>query len=190
MTDQELKDLVASIAVFQQETSKQMRETDRQLRKQMKELGTQIGGLGNKFGSFTEGMAFSALEKILRNRFGMESISFRHKKQKGGELLELDILAYSNGVKNEVFVVEIKSHLLEREFAQILNTMHQFSEFFPEHHDKTLYGMVAVVDASKELKQKILNEGLYLALIHDDQFTLKTPKNFKPKAFYQPISKL
>jgi len=186
MTDQELKDLVASIAIYQQETSKQMRETD----KKLKELGKQIGGLGNEFGSFTEGMAFPSLEKTLRNHFGMENISFRNKRQKEDELLELDVLAYSNGVKNEVFVVEIKSHLLEREFAQILKTMQQFVAFFPEHHDKTLYGMVAVIDTTKELKQKILDEGLYLALIHDDQFTLKTPKNFKPKAFYQPITKL
>jgi hypothetical protein len=175
MTDQELKDLVASLAISQRQTDKQL-----------KELGKQIGGIGNKFGCFTEGMAFPALEKTLRDRFGMENISFRNKRQKEGELLELDILAYSNGVKNEVFVVEIKSHLLQREFAQILNTMHLFAEFFPEHHDKTLYGMVAVVDTTKELKQKILDEGLYLALIHDDQFTLKTPKNFKPKAFYTP----
>ena len=44
MTDEELKELVASLAVAQ-------RETDRQL----KELGKQIGGLGEKFGG--EGMA-------------------------------------------------------------------------------------------------------------------------------------
>ena len=62
MTDEELKDLVASLAVAQRETDRQLKETDRQLketdrqlRKQLKELGKQIGGLGEKFGGFTEG---------------------------------------------------------------------------------------------------------------------------------------
>ena len=50
MTDEELKELVASLAVAQRETDRQLKETDRQLRKQLKELGKQIGGLGEKFG--------------------------------------------------------------------------------------------------------------------------------------------
>jgi hypothetical protein len=50
MTDDELKALVASLAV-------ESKKTDRQL----KELGKQIGGLGEKFGSFTEGLV-----KIIR----------------------------------------------------------------------------------------------------------------------------
>ncbi|NTV95645.1 MAG: DUF3782 domain-containing protein, partial [Thiobacillus sp.] len=52
MSDDELKELVASLTVSQ-------KETDRQL----KELGKQIGGLGNKFGSFTEGLALPSLAK-------------------------------------------------------------------------------------------------------------------------------
>ena len=86
MTDEELKELVASLAVAQRETDrqlketdrqlrKQLKETDRQLRKQLKELGKQIGGLGEKFGGFTEGMAFPAMSKILTETFGMEVVT-------------------------------------------------------------------------------------------------------------------
>ena len=56
MTDIELKDLVASLAIAQKETDRQLQETDKQLRlqlmetdKQLRELGKQIGGLGEKF---------------------------------------------------------------------------------------------------------------------------------------------
>ena len=45
ITDAELKELVASLAVAQRETDWQLKETDQQLRKQLKELGKQIGGL-------------------------------------------------------------------------------------------------------------------------------------------------
>lgn len=197
MTDQELRDLVASIAVAQKElslaqketdqqqkeTNRQLRENDRQLTKQIKELGKQIGGLGNKFGSFAEGMAFPAMEKILRKRFGMEVISPRVKSIKGDKILELDVLAYANSEKNEVYIVEIKSHLHHRELEQVLKIMEEFPKFFPEHKDKKLYGIIAAIDVSEDMKQRVLKEGLYLALIQDDQFKLQTPKNFQPHRF-------
>ncbi|MEY3220337.1 MAG: hypothetical protein RIT27_1694 [Pseudomonadota bacterium] len=183
MTDQELKDLVASLAVSQKETDRQLKETDRQLTKQIKELGKQIGGLGNKFGSFTEGLAFPAMERILRKHFGMDTIAPRVKKQKDNQELELDVLAYANGDKNEVYIVEIKSHLQNRELQQVLKTMEDFPKFFTEFKDKKLYGIVAAIDISKEMKQKVLEAGLYLALIQDTQFNLQTPKNFQPRCF-------
>ncbi|MDM8566917.1 hypothetical protein QUF74_14865 [Candidatus Halobeggiatoa sp. HSG11] len=65
MTDNELKELVASLAISQTETVQQFKETRelldkiaRENKRENKELRQQIGGLGNKFGSFTEGMAF------------------------------------------------------------------------------------------------------------------------------------
>lgn len=175
MTDQELRDLVASLAVSQKETERQFR--------QQKELGKQIGGLGNKFGSFAEGMAFPSMEKVLRKRFGMEVVSTRVKNIKGDKILELDVLAYANSKKNEVYIVEIKSHLHHRELDQVLKTMEEFPKFFPEHKDKKLYGIVAAIDVSEEMKKEVLEKGLYLALIHDDLFTLKVPKNFQPHCF-------
>jgi len=190
MTDQELRDLVASLAVAQKETDlqiketgNQLKETERQFRQQIKELGKQIGGLGNKFGSFTEGMAFPSMEKTLRKRFGMEVVSPRVKNIKGDKILEIDVLAYANSEKNEVYVVEVKSHLHHRELDQVLKTMEEFPKFFPEHKDKKLYGIVAAIDVSEEMKKQVLEKGLYLALIHDDLFTLKVPKNFQPHCF-------
>lgn len=132
MTDDELKVLVGSPAIAQQhtdkliaelrasqqetdrqlrETDRQLKETDRQLRRPLKELGKQIGGLGEKFGGFTKGMAFPSMTKILSERFSMEVIMPRVKVKKGEGSMELDVLAYANSTRNEVFVVEVKSHL-------------------------------------------------------------------------------
>jgi hypothetical protein len=57
------------------ETDEQLKETDRHLKENLRELSTQIGGLGNKFGRFAEGLAFPSMEKILRQRFGLETIA-------------------------------------------------------------------------------------------------------------------
>lgn len=195
MTDQELKELIASLAVDRKEisdlfkeTDKKIAEHDRQLTKQIKELGKQIGGLGNKFGRFTEGQVFPALEKILRQRFQMEVISQRVTSSVIGLDQEIDVLAYANGTRNEVIVVEVKSLLREREFQQVQRVMDKFPQAFPEHANKRLYGIVAVVEATRDMQQRVLDEGLYLAIINDEQFEMKEPESFQPRQFNQRLA--
>jgi ElaB/YqjD/DUF883 family membrane-anchored ribosome-binding protein len=169
-----------------QQTEAKMQDTDRLLRemsKIVKELGKQIGGLGEKFGSFTEGLALPSMEKILQQRFGMEVISPSVRVSKGGEHLEIDVLAYANGTVNAVYVVEVKSHLREEAIAQIKSLLERFRTFFPEHKDKTVYGILAAVDATDAMRERVLREGIYLARIHDNVFELDTPADFQPKAY-------
>ncbi len=193
MTDDELKELVASLAVTQKETGEQLRETTKSLRetrklvekqtKQICEQGKQIGGLGNKFGSFTEGMAFPSMTKVLKEKFNMEIISTRVKAERRGKKLELDVFAYTNGNVNTAFIVEVKSHVKQDDLEQILKILTTFPEVFPEHADKKLYVILAYVDMPEHVKKKILEQGIYLAQIHDEQFKLKVPKSFQAKSF-------
>ena len=218
MTDEELKNLVASLAISQKETDRlqkenekhiaelrqsqretgqhiaelresqletdrQLKETYRQLRNQLKELGKQIGGLGDKFGGFTEGMAFPSMAKILTEQFGMEVITPRVKARRGGDTLELDVLAYANSGRNAAYIVEVKSHLRPDGIAQLQQILQRFRRFFPEHRDKRLYGMLAVVDAPDAVRQEALGQGLYIAGIHDEQFIIETPDGFVPRGY-------
>ena len=209
MTDDELKELVASLAIAQKETDrqlqetglqlretdkqlketdrqlqktdKQLQETDKQLRRQLRELGKQIGGLGEKFGGFTEGLALPSMSKILTERFGMEVVTPRFKVRKQGQTLELDVLAYANSEQNAAFVVEVKSHLRPEGIDQLRQILTRFRQLLPEHADKKLYGILAVVDAPEDLRQEVLASGLYLAGIHEDQFQLEVPEDFQPR---------
>jgi hypothetical protein len=61
--------------------------------------------------------------------------------------------------------------------------MANFRQLFPEHKDKKVYGIIAAVDISDTLKQRVLEAGFYVARIKDDTFSLDTPKSFKAKAF-------
>ena len=45
----------------------------------LRELSRQIGGLGNKFGTFTEGLMYSSLQRILRDRLGMQNLAIDRK---------------------------------------------------------------------------------------------------------------
>jgi hypothetical protein len=162
---------------------KEIAERSKETDKQIKELGKQIGGLGNKFGGFTEGMAFPSMQRILMEKFKMEYISPRVTMRKNGDTLELDVLAYSDGEINAVYVVEVKSRLRTEELNEILENLKRFPKFFPEHKNKALYGIVAAVDVPEQMKKKVLDAGLYLALIRDDTFQLDVPEGFQPKKF-------
>jgi hypothetical protein len=178
--------ILRELAQSQKETELMFKETDRKSQetdRQLKELGKQIGGLGEKFGSFTEGLALPSMEKILRQRFGMEVISPSVRVNKGGQHLEIDVLAYANGSLNQVFVVEVKSHAREESIVQIKNLLERFRHYFPEHKEKTVFGILASVDISLALRERALREGLYVARIHDSVFEMDTPDDFKPKAF-------
>ena len=189
--------LLAELATAQKETDRQLQETSREIKelnreltqqlkeqgKQLKEQGKQIGGLGAKFGSFTEGLALPSMETILRERFGMEIISPSVRASKQGQHMEIDVLAYANGSINTAYIVEVKSHPREDSITQLKNILQRFRLFFPEHKDKQLYGILAAVDLSAELREKILQEGLYVARIHDQVFELDIPENFHPKTY-------
>ncbi|NOQ34582.1 MAG: DUF3782 domain-containing protein [Methylococcaceae bacterium] len=183
MTDDELRELVASLAVSQRETDKQIKENSKEVNKQLKELGKQIGGLGKKFGSFTEGLALPSMQKILQDKFKMEIISPSVRIHKAGADIEIDVLAYANSSINEVYVVEVKSHLREEGITQLQNIMQNFRKFFPEHKDKKVFGIIAAVDMSVELQNRVRSLGFYTAQIREDIFSLDVPDDFIAKAY-------
>ena len=178
MIDQEFKELIVSI-------TKSQAETDRQI----KQVNQQLGKLGNKFGSFSEGMALPSMEKILRDRFKMNVVLPRATSSLNGRMIEIDVMAYDNGSLNELYIVEVKSHLSREGIDQILKTLEEFPKFFPLYSDRTIYGIIAAVDIPLNLRAEVVKEGLYLARIHDGTFELLTPKNFQPRAFTASLDK-
>lgn len=180
-----------------QETDRKFQETDRlfkersaeadrrskEVNHKIKELGKQIGGLGEKFGSFTEGLALPSMERILQQRFNMEVVSPSVRVSKAGEHVEVDVLAYANSSINQAYVVEVKSHPKEEAIKQLTNLLSRFRTFFPEHKDKTVYGILAGVDWTASMKSRALAAGFHIATIHDNVFELQSPESFTPKAW-------
>lgn len=191
-----LEEKLARVAEAQQVTARQIeqtgleiRETGRQLReltqetdRQLRELGKQIGGLGDKFGSFTEGLALPSMTKILTQDFGMQAIAPRMRVRSNGRSLEVDVLAWSEH-RDEVYAVEVKSHLREDALDQMRSIVRNLPELLPTHRGKKIYGILAAVDIPEDIEQKVLREGFYLARIHDGQFELQVPEGFQPRAF-------
>ncbi|MEB3231813.1 MAG: DUF3782 domain-containing protein [Leptolyngbyaceae bacterium] len=191
-TSEEVWQLLRELVQSQQQTDRQLQQTDRQLKelaqetdRQLKELGKQIGGLGAKFGSFTEGLALPSMDRILRQQFGMEYVGARVRKRINGEDIEIDVLAYANSDRQAVYIVEVKSHPREEAIAQMKRLLQRFPQFFPEHQDKALYGILAAVSLPEELRQRLLAEGIYVAQIDDEVFRLDVPEGFEGRSWHE-----
>ena len=203
MSDKELKELVASLAVAQKEltdsvatsqkelseslatSQREVSELQKETAKQIKQTQKQLGELGNKWGTFTEGMAMASLEKILFEKFQIPAVSQRFKKRMNDESIEIDAFGYENSTVNTAVVVEIKSHLRDESVEQIEKTLADFPKFFPDHANKKLYGIIACVHAPESIKNLLRKKGIYLAVLHDDIFKMYEFKNFIPKDFNQ-----
>ena len=74
-------------------------------------------------------MAFSSMKRILIEKFGMEFISPRVLVRKSGDSYELDVLAYSNRTKKEVYVVETKSRLRDDDIDKMIEKLRKFPKF-------------------------------------------------------------
>lgn len=183
MATKSFEQAMTELAEAQKRNEEESRRRTVEMEKFLRELGKQIGALGEKFGSFTEGMAFPSMRKLLQNEFQMDVIAPRVISRKNGRSMELDVLAYANSDVNAVYVVEVKSHLREDGLEQMRKILRDFRDFFPAHKDKKIYGILAAVDAPEDIRQRVLREGIYLARIHDEEFELEVPEDFKPRAY-------
>lgn len=201
MTGQEIEDLFAKVAVQIEATNAQIEATNAQIEatdaqiktnnaeiaailkasaRESERLKKQLGELGNKFGSFTEGMAYPSMCKILERQLKVKVMGANMRSHRNGRTMEVDVVGSS---PEAVYVVEVKSHLEEEGLQKMVKTLSEFTDFFPDHKGKAVYGILATVHVDRTMAAQIRKHGLYVARISDDTFRLEAPKNFKPKSF-------
>ena len=190
MTDEELKELVASLARSQAKTEAVSQDLQERLARSqartdevIQRVTKQLGELGNRFGGFTEGMALPSVREILYEQLGVDAVVTDARARRNGSSFQVDAVGIANGEAGKVYLVEIKSRLREEGLQQILQHLRSFGEFFPEHRGKTRYGMLVAVDVPEELEKRVLQQGIYLAKIHGDLFELVLPEGFEPRGF-------
>lgn len=179
MTDAALRALLEKFAISQDNLAVSQRKTDAQIDR----VSKQLGELGNKFGSFTEGMADPSLKKLLVEKFGAEFVADGVVRRQGGDTMELDVMGYSNGRTNRVFVAEVKSRLCVEDLEEFVATLEKVPKFFPEHRSKEVIGILAAVDIPSDMPKRVAKAGIHLARVSDETFRLVDPKGFRAKSF-------
>lgn len=176
MTDQELKDLVASIAVDikeiakmqaetdrrMQETDLKMKETDRQMQetdRKLKDIGVQLGGIGNNSGYHAEQFFQDVFEN--KKEFGgikydemVPNFGIKDSKRK----MEIDIVLI-NG--DSVALIETKNRVhpdFVEEFAE--KRVEKFRTFFPEYRNYKIYLGIAGFSFDDEVLIKAKESGI------------------------------
>jgi len=181
MTYDELKALVASLAVSQKETDRQLKETDLQLKEtdlQLKEtdrklnkVAKMIGGVSANQGDVAEDFFYNSF--IRDNRLGVlrfDEVTKNMTKHKGKIQEEYDIFL-TNG--DSIAIVEVKYKAHVGDICKLERKINNFKKLFPLYKDYKLYGALASFHFNKDAKNEVLNQGYFVVersgdLIHTE----------------------
>ncbi len=162
MTDQELKELIASLALAQHKTDEQLAKTDAQLAKtdaRLDKLATMYGGVANNQGAVAESFYFNSLKHhpVLRGiRF--DSVYKNLTGNSHGIEDEYDILLL-NG--RDVFIIEVKYKAHPDDLKTLINKKaSNFKPLFPLYKDHKLHLGLASFHLGDETIQSALNQGV------------------------------
>jgi len=148
MTDDELKELVASLAVSQ-------KETDRKLDKIAKMIG-----VSNNQGNVAEDFFYNSL--IKDNHLGslsFDDITKNMAKHRGKIQEEYDIFL-TNGESIAIIEVKYKAHL--EDISKLDRKFNNFKKLFPIYKDYKLYGAMASFYFNQDIKDELLKQGYFV----------------------------
>jgi hypothetical protein len=211
MTDEELKQLVGSLAIAQQKTDAQLAKTDAQLAKTDQKLAelieqhkqteavqakTEVGltklqkaveqvttRLGD-LGNIQGDVAedlFRRNIKLLLAERGIMVDNIGFHVTMPGTA-EYDIVA-ENG--KEVVVLEVKNKLSSRHIRRFLNVqLPKFKQEFPVYANYKIYGALGSLIISETLEQQAFDEGLFVFTQNKEGgASIANPKNFQAKVW-------
>ncbi len=196
MSDAELKELVASLAVTQRETDRQMQETDRQMQetdrrmqetdRRMQETDLKIKALSELFtgqwGKLVEALMRPGTVKLFKQR-GVnvtQMTEARSGYDAQGRELEVDMTLVNGG---SIVVVEIKTTCKPDDVAWHLEKLGRFKEVFREYRDWEVQGAMAALKYEGASDRYAYRNGLWVLKCLDGITDIANDPTFKAKVF-------
>ena len=170
MTDQELKDLVGSLAVSQARTDEKfadlaatqkiMQAEVAETSRVIKEVGRRMGAMASNQGDVAEEFFFNSLgDKPVVGGISFDSVTKNRSVRKDGKNAEFDIVL-ENGAS--MAVVEVKYKVHSNDLQQVISQMKRYREFYPAHKNHKLYGGIAGFSIPEEVVQEAHEQGLFV----------------------------
>ena len=156
MTDDELKELVAGLAIAQKETSEQMKRTDEKLER----IGIKLGNISQNQGDVAEEFFFQSL--IKDNRLGdirFDDVTKNMAKHRGKLQEEYDLVMTNGDV---VAVVEVKYKAHSNDLDKLDRKMRHFKQLFPLYQHFKQYGAIAAFHINDDAKEEALRRGYFV----------------------------
>lgn len=149
MPDDELKALVASLAVSQEET---IRKLDK--------LGELYGNIGQNQGDVAEEFFFNSLANDTHlGSIHFDDIEKNGHKRRGKTEEEYDIIM-TNG--DAVGIVEVKYKAHENDLDKLDRKMQNFKKLFPIYQNYKQYGAIASFQINDSAKREALKRGYFV----------------------------
>ena len=170
MTDDELKALIASLAVdsknlheAQKATDEQMKRTDEQMKRtdeKLERVGISLGNIGKNQGDVAEEFFFQSL--IKDNHLGkirFDDVVKNMEKHRGHIQEEFD-LVMTNG--DAIAVVEVKYKAHKNDLDKLDRKMKHFKQLFPIYQAFKQYGAIAAFHINDDAKEEALRRGYFV----------------------------
>ena len=157
MTDEELKQLVASLATAQKETEKQVKETSRKLDR----LGELVGNISNNQGDIAEEFFYRSFKKNpVLNNIKFDSVS-RNMNNAIKQLEDEYDIVLING--DTLAIIEVKAKAYVKDLEKMINKkVVNFPKLFHAYQNYHLYAGVATLVTNNDLIEKAQELGLFL----------------------------
>ena len=170
MTDNELKELVASLAIAQQKTDEEItnlvisqQKTDAQLAKtdaKIDRIATLVGNISNNQGDSTEEFFYrSLISDPNLGKIHFDTIYRNLPANKKNLQDEFDIVLVN---KTSIAIVEVKHKAHPKLVDDMLaRKLPNFRTLFPYYKDLKLYGVIASMVSNSKLIEKAREAGLF-----------------------------
>jgi hypothetical protein len=181
MTDQELKDLVASLAVKSDrldaqlaQTQGEVAETSRVIKeigirmdaestetsRVIKEVGRRMGAMASNQGDVAEEFFYNTLfDKPEVGGIRFDRVLKNISGGKPGHQAEFDVVMH-NGSSMAIIEVKYKAHTNDVE--QVERQLERYRDIFPEYKDYKLYGGLAGFSVPEDVAQAARDKGLFV----------------------------
>ena len=149
MTDNELKELVASLAI-------QAEKTDKKLNK----IAKILGGIGKSQGDITEDFFYNSfIHNNHLGNIGFDDVTKNMEKHKGKIQEEYDLFL-TNG--DAIAIIEVKYKAHYNDIVKLERKFNNFKKLFPIYKNYKLYGAMASFYFNSETKDELLKQGYFV----------------------------
>lgn len=140
---------------------KQRQKEREEAEKERRDFNRRMAELSDSMGTLVEDMVVPNAERIAAQIFGDDpvvDVSQRVRRKRGGETMELDLLAA--GTRN-VMVVESKRRLRPGDTARFLLKLTQLAKFFPEYAGHRVVPVLASVTIEPSMVANLTKRKTY-----------------------------
>jgi hypothetical protein len=195
MSWDEIKALVAELAIQSKETERKFQETERLLKERSEEtdrkmrevfarfdnLSRRFDDSGDRLGEFFEEMVLPALEDLFRARgLDVSEVYRRVTSHRGGERIEIALLVTDSDV---AVALKCRSHLTREEVERHVERMNKFKRLLPKYADMQIHGAVAGMVVDEEAVEAAQAAGLWVLAQSGETAALKNDPGFAPRVW-------